>query len=92
MFSAEILSRRQENVEKFQLWFLKRFRKEYLTIIRPNAVNVREIVTPKGDYIVQVHDEGPRQLWRLAMVIEFHDGKERHVRILNLRTRGGTVS
>ena len=92
VFTTELLSRRQKNVQKVLHRFQSRFRKEYLTILRHNAVEAREVVAPKVGDIVQIHDEGPRLLWSLGRVVELHKGKDGHVRSVKLKTRGGTVS
>jgi hypothetical protein len=92
MFTADLLTRRQRNVQKVLSRFQTRFKKEYLTILRHNAVEAREIVAPKVGDIVQIHDEGPRLLWNLGRIVELHEGKDGHVRSVKLKTRGGTVS
>jgi len=92
MFTAELLSRRQKNIQKVLHRFQTRFWKEYLTILHHSAIDTREIETPQIGDIVQIHDEGPRVLWNLGRVVELHEGKDGHVRSVKLKTRGGTVS
>ena len=68
MFTAELLTRRQRNVQRVLHHFQTRFRKEYLTILRHHATEAGEIVAPKVGDIVQIHDEGPRLLWNLGRI------------------------
>ena len=77
--------------------FWKQWQREYLTGLREqhssqkNKTISGEPVT-RGK-VVLIHDETPRNQWKLGVIIQLHQGKDGLVRSVTLRTaRGNLIS
>ncbi|XP_052255015.1 uncharacterized protein LOC127860777 [Dreissena polymorpha] len=70
--------------------FYRRWKTEYLTSLREHhrmsGSNTQTINT--GD-VVQIHDDGPRCRWKLAVVVDVVTGRDGHVRAAKVRTSNG---
>ena len=73
--------------------FQARWKHEYLTSLREfhKSQGNKCHKVRVGD-IVQIHDEGPRINWRLAVVEELITGKDGLVRAANIRTSTGQTN
>ena len=80
-------SRTQANIIS-QFW--KRWRSEYLTALREyhKTTGSREERIRVRD-VVQIHDEGPRSRWSLAVVEELITGNDGSVRAAKMKTKQG---
>ncbi|XP_052268588.1 uncharacterized protein LOC127869969 [Dreissena polymorpha] len=70
--------------------FYRRWKTEYLTSLREHhrmsGSNTQTINT--GD-VVQIHDDGPRCRWKLAVVVDVVTGRDGHIRAAKVRTSNG---
>ena len=75
--------------------FWKQWQKEYLT-------NLREQHSSKGrkplsgetvakGKVVLIHDDTPRNQWKLGIIVELHHGKDGFVRSVTLKTANGKL-
>ncbi|XP_064097753.1 uncharacterized protein LOC135209088 [Macrobrachium nipponense] len=97
--SEDPLYSKTENVEKRflyisklcdQLW--KRWEHEYLISLREtHRIGVQHNSWPKIGDVVLVHDEGPRNKWKLGQVIQVHVGSDNVVRVATLKTSHGQI-
>ena len=73
--------------------FQTRWKREYLTSLREfhKSQGSKHQKVRVGD-IVQIHDEGPRINWRLAVIEELITGKDGLVRAANIRTSTGRTN
>jgi hypothetical protein len=85
------------NRAKLQMQIVSQFRKrwklEYLTSLREyhkTSGSSKEQIRV-GD-VVQIHDEGPRIHWRLAVVQELITGKDGSTRTAKIRTKNGLTT
>lgn len=73
--------------------FWQQWQKEYLTSLREQHSSQRkkhfsgETVTVGK--IVLIHDEPPRNQWKLGIITQLHQGKDGHARFVTLRTAKG---
>ncbi|XP_064097193.1 uncharacterized protein LOC135208680 [Macrobrachium nipponense] len=96
--SEDPLYSKTENVEKRFLYIsklcdqlLKRWEHEYLISLREtHRIGVQHNSWPKID-VVLVHDEGPRNKWKLGQVIQVHVGSDNVVRVATLKTSHGQI-
>ena len=71
----------------------KRFRTEYLTSLRQyHATTGHSLHTIAVGDVVQVHHEGPRNTWKLAIVETLHYGCDGQVRSAAIRTAQGRTN
>ena len=74
--------------------FWKRWKQEYLTSLREfhqaKGKNVKGKIQV-GD-VVQVHDDGQRLKWKLAVVENLISGRDNQVRAVELRTATGKTN
>ena len=84
------LTNRARTVTNIISQFWKRWRSEYLTGLREyhRATGSNEGRIRVGD-VVQIHDEGPRIRWNLAVVEELITGRDGSVRAAKKKTKHG---
>ena len=84
------LTNRARTVTNIISQFWKRWRSEYLTGLREyhRATGSNEGRIRVGD-VVQIHDEGPRIRWNLAVVEELITGRDGSVRAAKVKTKHG---
>ena len=73
--------------------FQSRWKKEYLTSLREvhRTTGTTEQTVKTGD-VVQIHDDCPRNQWRLGVVEEVVKGKDGFIRSVTLRTTSGRTN
>ena len=73
--------------------FWSRWRHEYLTSLREfHRISGNNHQTIKVGDIVLVHDDKPRNSWKLAIIEELIRGNDGLVRAANIRTKNGTTN
>ena len=73
--------------------FQKRWRHDYLTSLREfhrRSGDTRQVIK-KGDVVI-IHDDTPRTMWKIAVVIDLVMGGDGLVRAATLRTANGTTN
>ncbi|XP_053380934.1 uncharacterized protein LOC123562061 [Mercenaria mercenaria] len=73
--------------------FWKRWRMEYLTALREShrKSGTNEQMIAVGD-VVQIHDECPRNRWKLGVVEQLITGRDDRTRAATIRTANGTTT
>ncbi|XP_053407998.1 uncharacterized protein LOC128559687 [Mercenaria mercenaria] len=73
--------------------FRQRWRREYLTALREyhQAHGKNEQTISEGE-VVQIHDDGPRTRWKLAVVTELIHGNDGLVRFAVIKTKDGITN
>ncbi|RMX46501.1 hypothetical protein pdam_00020512 [Pocillopora damicornis] len=95
--SAKPLTRRAKYHQKIMQAFWKQWQREYLTGLREQHSsqknkNISGEPVTRGK-VVLIHDETPRNQWKLGVIIQLHQGKDGLVRSVTLRTaRGNLIS
>ncbi|XP_063418864.1 uncharacterized protein LOC134701657 [Mytilus trossulus] len=85
---------RQSSVQKRIIHdFWNRWRREYLTSLREQHRNtgINTQIIKVGD-IVQIHDDTPRTVWNIAIIVKLVYGRDGLCRSATLRTKNGTTS
>ncbi|XP_071138915.1 uncharacterized protein [Mytilus edulis] len=85
---------RQSSVQKRIIHdFWNRWRREYLTSLREQHRNtgINTQIIKVGD-IVQIHDDTPRTVWNIAIIVKLVYGRDGLCRSAILRTKNGTTS
>ncbi|XP_062590223.1 uncharacterized protein LOC134251820 [Saccostrea cucullata] len=87
------LNQRLDNQSTILNHFWIRWKREYLTSLREyhTANGSRSQKIKVGD-IVQIHEEKPRIMWKLAVVEELIQGRDGFVRAATLRTKNGLTN
>ena len=71
--------------------FWSRWQHKYLTLLREfHRISRNNHQTIKVGDIVLVHDDKPRNSWKLAIIEELIRGNDGLVRAVNIRTKNGT--
>ncbi|KAL9967296.1 hypothetical protein ACROYT_G025494 [Oculina patagonica] len=75
--------------------FWKQWQREYLTGLREQHSsqknkNISGEPVARGK-VVLIHDETPRNQWKLGVIIQLHQGKDELVRSVTLRTAKGNL-
>ena len=84
------LNKRMQNQLEIMQHFVKRWKNDYLTSLRENHRTLgRNNQTIKVGDVVQIYDDTPRCLWKLAVVDELIHGEDKLVRSVKLRTNSG---
>lgn len=89
------ITRRAKTMQNALSHFRERWKYEYLTSLRErqqtkqNTCNAQSI--KPGD-VVQIHDNKPRVLWKLAVVDEVVRGRDNLIRSAKLRTKDGMTN
>ena len=86
--------RRRNNLQAAVLQrFGSRWRHEYLTSLREfHRRSGNNEQTIKEDELVMVHDDKPRNTWKLAIIEELIRGNDGLVRAANIRTKNGRTN
>lgn len=74
--------------------FRKAFLSSYLPALREHHAKTKAktpTIVEKGD-VVMIHDEGPRNRWKMAVVDQLINGKDGEIRAVNLRTAKGSTN
>ena len=91
-FSTESVAKRAQFINTLLEHFWKRWSKEYLTELREHQ-NCRNKIPDKqvqvGD-VVLIHDNLPRNRWKMGLVLELYEGKDGFKRGCKLRTLSKT--
>ena len=89
-------SQMRKNAKRLSLLlnhFQTRWKHEYLTSLREfHRSQGNNNQTVKVGDVVQIHDEGPRLSWRLAIIEELITGNDGLVRAANIRTSTGRTN
>ena len=93
--SAKELTRRAKYHQKIMQAFWKQWQREYLTGLREQHSsqknkNISGEPVARGK-VVLIHDETPRNQWKLGVIIQLHQGKDGLVRSVTLRTAKGNL-
>ncbi|XP_078370371.1 uncharacterized protein LOC144654153 [Oculina patagonica] len=93
--SAKELTRRAKYHQKIMQSFWKQWQREYLTGLREQHSsqknkNISGESVARGK-VVLIHDETPRNQWKLGVIIQLHQGKDELVRCVTLRTAKGNL-
>ena len=93
--SAKDLTRRAKYHQKIMQAFWKQWQREYLTGLREQHSsqknkNISGERVARGK-VVLIHDETPRNQWKLGVIIQLHQGKDELVRSVTLRTAKGNL-
>ena len=84
------LNKRMQNQLEIMQHFVKRWKNDYLTSLRENHRTLgRNNQTIKVGDVVQIYDDTPRCLWKLAVVDELIHREDKLVRSVKLRTNSG---
>ncbi|XP_061171676.1 uncharacterized protein LOC133181152 [Saccostrea echinata] len=87
------LNQRLDNQNTILNHFWSRWKREYLTSLREyHTSNGRRSQNIKVGDIVQIHEEKPRIMWKLAVVEELIQGRDGFVRAVTLRTKNGLTN
>ena len=91
--SAKELTRRAKYHQKIMRAFWKQWQREYLTGLREQHSsqknkNISGEPVARGK-VVLIHDETPRNQWKLGAIIQLQQGKDGLVRSVTLRTAKG---
>ena len=73
--------------------FRSRWRKEYLTSLREvhRTTGVTEQTVKIGE-VVQIHDDLPRNQWKLAVIEDLKKGDDGYIRSVTVRTASGRTN
>ena len=87
---AKDLTKRMKYLQKLTQAFWKQWQKEHLTNLREQRASHKnkpksEDTVNKGK-VVLIHDDTPRNQWKLGVIIQLHRGKDGLVRSVTLRT------
>ena len=93
--SVKDLTRRAKYHQKIMQAFWKQWQREYLTGLREQHSsqknkNISGKRVARGK-VVLIHDETPRNQWKLGVIIQLHQGKDGLVRSVTLRTAKGNL-
>ena len=69
--------------------FCNRFQREYLYALRERDKWTRNICKVNVNDVVLIKDNNPRVLWKMALVIAVHKGRDGHIRAVTVRTASG---
>ena len=93
--SAKELTRRAKYHQKIMQSFWKQWQREYLTGLREQhssqknkSISGEPVARGK---VVLIHDETPRNQWKLGVIIQLHQGKDELVCSVTLRTAKGNL-
>ena len=93
--SAKELTRRAKYNQKIMQAFWKQWQREYLTGLREqHSSQKNENISGEPvalGKVVLIHDETPRNQWKLGVIIQLHQGKDGLVRSVTLRTEKGNL-
>ena len=92
--STKELTKRAKYHEKTIQAFWTRWQKEYLTSLREYNAHQRKVSSNTtvsiGD-VVLIHDNMPRNQWKIGVVTDLHKGKDGLVRSVSLRISSGNT-
>ena len=73
--------------------FQSRWKKEYLTSLREvhRTTGIAEQAIKIGE-VVQIHDDSPRNQWKLAVIEDLKKGDDGYVRSVTVRTANGRTN
>ena len=95
LYDKEILNKRELYCRTLISNFWKRWVNDYLLALRERENCTRKTNNVSnvqvGD-IVFIHDEGPRQMWKLGRIIELFPSRDGTLRSVKLRTVAGEVT
>ena len=91
--STEDLSERDKHRQKMLQSFWKQWQQEYLTGLREQHSS-RWKLPLSGETVVEgkvvlIHDNLPRNQWKLGVIVELHHGRDGFVRAITLKTANG---
>ena len=91
--SAEDLSKRDKHRQKMLQSFWKQWQREYLTGLREQHSS-RGKPPLSGETVLEgkvvlIHDNRPRNQWKLGVIVELHHGRDGFVRAVTLKTANG---
>ena len=91
--SAEQLRIRVDRQGILLKHFQSRWRKEYLTALREvhRTTGTNEQTVKIGE-VVQIHDDTPRQQWKLGVIEELVKGNDGFIRSVTVRTANGRTN
>jgi hypothetical protein len=93
MGNVASITKRAYTQQKLINNFRNRWKQEYLTALREHhrvTGNNNQMITV-GD-VVQVHDDGPRSQWKLAVIQELIPGNDGKIRAAAIKTKNGLTN
>ena len=92
---AKDLPKRDNYHQKIMQSFWKQWQKEYLTSLREQSSSHRNKPlsgeTVAEGKVVLIHDDTPRNQWKLGIIVQLHHGKDGLVRSVTLKTAKGSL-
>ena len=91
VMESELLNKRQKHNKLIFQNFMKKWRTEYLLMLRQVNNGSKKLVVPKVGDIVVIHDDCARIYWQLGRIETLLPGKDGHVRVARVKTKNGTL-
>ena len=92
---AKDLPKRDNYHQKIIQSFWKQWQKEYLTSLREQSSSYRNKPlsgeTVAEEKLVLIHDDTPRNQWKLGIIVQLQHGKDGLVRSVTLKTAKGNL-